>query len=129
MQFGSMKQEVKAVPSAHPSLLRMNVSLAGRMQIERDMELCASCQTGSRTLRLGPIIGVLVSRVHTHTPDRPFGSTTSFCKELTQACSNYGAFVFFFTPQELKEGSQAISGYTFHHGWKKKNLSRAECRL
>lgn len=118
LQYGSLTQEVKVVSISNSSSIRMNDTLAHRLSLDHDAQLCLQYRAGTRTLSIGPLIGVLMSRV-TSALDRPFGAQTAFCKELTQACAEHGAFVYFFTPDEVKTTAQTIRGWNYKGGWRK----------
>lgn len=119
LRCGSIRKEVRILRSSQASL-RMNNGMAARLGIRSGTKVCVSYHASSRTLRLGPLIGVLVSRVYSHTPDRPFGAMTAFCVELTEACAQHGGVVFFFTPEDISGGSTSINGWSLASGrWTK----------
>lgn len=100
--FGSFKQRVTVRSVSRFNGLRMNDTLARKMGLVSGLSLRAAYKTLSQTLCLGPLIGVLISRDHPDTPEKPFGSITSFCKELVAACQLQGAWVCFFTPDHIQ---------------------------
>ena len=122
LAFGSFRQEVTVIPAPKSDSLRVSEGLARRTGWKSRYTLNVSYSSGSRTLRLGPLIGVLVSRDHSDTPDRVFGPITMFCRELTNACRIQGAYVYFFTPEALESRSSSIHGWVYDEGWKKLNL-------
>ncbi|WP_340022443.1 YheC/YheD family protein [Paenibacillus sp. FSL K6-1096] len=126
LTFGSFRQEVTVIPVPKSDSLRVSEALARRLGIRQRLTLNASYSTGSRTLRLGPMIGVLVSRDHPDQPDRVFGQITMFCRELTNACHAQGAYVYFFTPEALETRSTAIQGWVYDEGWRKLSLPVAD---
>lgn len=126
LTFGSFRQEVTVIPVPKSDSLRVSEALARRLGIRQRLTLNASYSTGSRTLRLGPMIGVLVSRDHPDQPDRVFGQITMFCRELTNACHAQGAYVYFFTPEALETRSTTIQGWVYDEGWRKLSLPVAD---
>ncbi|WP_310832452.1 YheC/YheD family endospore coat-associated protein [Paenibacillus pedocola] len=126
LTFGSFRQEVTVIPVPKADSLRVNEGLARRLGWRGRPMLNASYSSGSRTLRLGPLIGVLVSRDHPDQPDRVFGQITMFCRELTNACHTQGAYVYFFTPEALETRSSSIQGWVYDEGWRKLSLPVAD---
>ena len=126
LTFGSFRQEVTVIPVPKADSLRVSEGLAQRLGWRGRPMLNASYSSGSRTLRLGPLIGVLVSRDHPDQPDRVFGPITMFCRELTNACRVQGAYVYFFTPEALETRSSSIQGWVYDEGWRKLSLPVAD---
>ncbi|WP_238654782.1 YheC/YheD family protein [Paenibacillus piscarius] len=126
LTFGSFRQEVTVIPVPKADSLRVSEALARRLGLRQRLTLNASYSTGSRTLRLGPMIGVLVSRDHPDQPERVFGQITMFCRELTNACHAQGAYVYFFTPEALETRSTTIQGWVYDEGWRKLSLPVAD---
>lgn len=122
LAFGSFRQEVTIVPVSKSDRLRVSEGLAMRIGWKSRLTLGVSYSSGSRTLRLGPLIGVLVSRAHPDNLDRLFGSITMFCRELTNACQAQGAYVYFFTPEALESRSSSIQGWVYDEGWRKRSM-------
>jgi len=118
LKFGSFRQHVKVIPVAKYDGMRMSQSLARQMGLISGSSLRIQYKAGISTLVLGPLIGVLVSRDYPNTPDKPFGPITLFCKELVEASSAQGVYVYFFTPNQI--GSQldtTIDGWVFSDKW------------
>jgi hypothetical protein len=126
LTFGSFRQEVTVIPVPKADSLRVNEALARKLGLRQRLSLNASYSSGSRTLRLGPLIGVLVSRDHPDRPERVFGPITLFCRELTNACHAQGAYVYFFTPEGLETHSSSIEGWVYDEGWRKLSLPIAD---
>ncbi|WP_039836022.1 YheC/YheD family protein [Paenibacillus sonchi] len=126
LTFGSFRQEVTVIPVPKSDILRVSEGLARRLGLRQRLALNVSYSSGSRILRLGPIIGVLVSRDHPDQPDRLFGPITMFCRELTNACHAQGAYVYFFTPEALEKHSTSIQGWVYDEGWRKLSLPIAD---
>ncbi|NUU63879.1 YheC/YheD family endospore coat-associated protein [Paenibacillus agri] len=126
LAFGSFRQDVTVIPVPKSDGLRISEGLAGRAGFKFRHKLNVSYSTGSRTLRLGPLIGVLVSRHYPDQPDRLFGAITMFCRELTNACHAQGAYVYFITPEALETPSSSIQGWVYEEGWRKRSLPIAD---
>lgn len=120
LRCGAAKKEVKVTSAAHLAAIRMSEALANRFGLHHGVHLCLQYKPSTRTITIGPLIGVLVSRVYTRTPDRPFGAMTAFCRELTDACDQFGGFVFFFTPGDLRGGGSTVSGWCHAGRWIKR---------
>ena len=117
LQFGSFRQPVTVSSASRYDGIRISQSLAQRMGLISGTPLRANYRSSSRTLALGPLIGVLVSRDDPNMPDRPFGNITLFCRELTEACRAQGAYVYFFTPQSIRSSSGSVEGWVYASGW------------
>jgi len=122
LQFGSFRHSVTIVPVPRFSGLRISQTLARRMGIYSGTPLRIQYQASSRTLSLGPLIGVLISRDHPAQEDKPFGDITMFCKEMTDACRSQGAYVYFFTPDAIGSNLSAVDGWVYTKGWHKMML-------
>jgi hypothetical protein len=112
LRLGSSRHQVRVSPFTAKSEVRIPASLTYKLGIpQRGISLRLSYKPAARTIRLGPLIGVMIPRI-TGTPGRRFGMITSFCKELTDACRMEGAFVYFFTPDNIRSNEHAIEGWT-----------------
>jgi len=120
LRFGSARQEVRTLPTSQPGTIRISQSLASRLGLVHGRQLCCQYKSGSRTIVLGPLIGVLVSRVYAGSADKPFGASTAFCREMSDACGVYGASVFFCTPNEVQGHGDTVPGWHYAGGrWTK----------
>ncbi len=122
VQFGSFRHSVTLVPVPKFNGLRMSQTLARRMGIYAGTPIRLRYQSSSRTLSIGPVIGVLVSRDHPSHPDKPFGDITMFCRELTDACRAQGAYVYFFTPSGIQSNLSHVDGWVYSRGWHRLTL-------
>jgi len=119
LRFGAFRSYVKIEPVQKPGLVRVSGSLASNMGLGRGAMLRASFRTSSQTISVGPVIGVIMSRASPQDTNRPFGDTTTFCRELVAAAKKEGAFVYFFTPADIGASHSTISGWTYDKGWKR----------
>jgi len=122
LQFGSLRFSVTAVSVPRYDGLRIGHALARRMGLASGTPLRLQYRPSTRTLSLGPIIGVLISRDYPSQPDKPFGSITLFCRELVDACRSQGAFVYFFTPAGIGDKSGGVEGWVYQGGWRQATL-------
>ncbi|GBF73996.1 hypothetical protein PA598K_02324 [Paenibacillus sp. 598K] len=118
LQFGSFRQQIKAIPVQRYDGMRMSQGLARRMGIHMGVNLRLRYHSASYTLALGPLIGVLISRDYPGQPDKPFGSITMFCRELVDACQAQGAFVYFFTPDMIGSSTSSVQGWVYAGSWR-----------
>ncbi|CAM3741572.1 YheC/YheD family protein [Cohnella lubricantis] len=116
LQFGSARQTVSIVSVSRYDGMRISQSLAGKWGLHSGARLRLQYRSGSRTLALGPLIGVLVSRDYIDQPDKPFGSITMFCRELTDTCRSQGAYVYFFTPSAIHSDLRSVEGWVWGGG-------------
>src|SRR5690606_32734581 len=110
---------VKILPVKKAGLVRVSGGLASSMGLGRSALLRATFKTSSQTISVGPVIGVIMSRASPQDTNRPFGDTTTFCRELVEAAKKEGVFVYFFTPAEIGTSHSSIDGWTYDRGWKK----------
>jgi glutathione synthase/RimK-type ligase-like ATP-grasp enzyme len=117
LQFGSFRHSVTIVPVPRYEGLRLSQTLARRMGISSGTPLRIQYQSKTRTLALGPLIGVLLTRDNPEQMDKPFGNITMFCRELTEACRSQGAYVYFFTPSAIASNHSSVEGWVYTKGW------------
>lgn len=120
--FGASQTPVTVIPVQHIDGIRIAESLASKLGLHHNSHLGFQYKSASRTITIGPLIGVMISRVYPSTHDRLFGSVTSFCKELVEACHAYGAFVFFFTTSDITASHQHLEGWTHSGRWRKSDF-------
>ncbi|MGF7046576.1 glutathione synthase/RimK-type ligase-like ATP-grasp enzyme [Paenibacillus sp. DS2015] len=118
LAFGSFRQEIIVSPIPKFTGMRISTTLSSQMGIHSAPILRISYNAGSRTLRIGPLIGVMISRDYPDTPDKPFGSISLFCRELVNACKKQGAYVYFFTPDQINPNHSTIQGWIYDNGWR-----------
>ncbi|MBP2002548.1 hypothetical protein J2Z69_003634 [Paenibacillus shirakamiensis] len=125
LTFGSFKQKVRVLSLSKYTGLRLSQGLARKMGIVSKPTLHLSYQSGSG-LRLGPLIGVLISRDDPDLPDKPFGSITMFCREMVHAGQKQGAYVYFFTPSHIGSSSSKVNGWIYGEGWHQAEMPAAD---
>lgn len=122
LQFGAFRQPVRVTLAAKHDGIRISQGLARKMGFVADGPLRLRYRPETGTLALGPLIGVLVSRDYPHLRDRPFGAITAFCRELTAACRQQGAYVYFFTPQGIGSSPGWVEGWLYSGDWRRLRL-------
>ncbi len=120
LRCGSVKLKVKVMTTPARGELRLSHHLAYQCGFgTQPITLRLAFQAASQTIRIGPVIGVMLNRI-TNSPGRRFGIITTFCRELTDACRNEGALVYFFTPDDIRSSQSTIDGWTMgppeYHG-------------
>lgn len=122
LRFGTLKTPVTVIPVQNLDCLRMNETLAHKLGLHHNTQLGFMYKTATRTLSIGPLIGVLLTRAHPAQSDRLFGSVTTFCRELVEASQSFGAFVYFFTASNIDPGSGQLEGWTYSGRWRKSHF-------
>lgn len=113
LTFGSASQEVMVEPTQDDGVLLMGASLASKWGLAHDNELCIQYKSDSRTIQIGPLIGVMLKRIYRKMPHKPFGVNTAFCRELTEACKQHCSIVYFFTHEDIQSQSVSIKGWHY----------------
>ncbi|GGA52699.1 YheC/YheD family protein [Paenibacillus physcomitrellae] len=126
MLFGSFEYYVRVIPQSKATSLRISSYLAEKMGIPPQTVLRLVYTPNSRTLHLGPVVGVLISRDYPGNPERPFGQITAFCREMTAAGQKQGAFVYFITPEGIEQGVSSIKGWVFDKAWRAREFPVAD---
>lgn len=126
LRYGSFMQQVRLFPVKSSGELRISQQLARYLGLRHGTELRFKYHPGTQTMRIGPLIGVLVSRVDPDDADKRFGAMTAYCRELTNACRSQGAFVYFFTPGDIEQGKEQIEGWSYNGNWNKSHYPLAD---
>jgi glutathione synthase/RimK-type ligase-like ATP-grasp enzyme len=119
LRYGASRSSVTVIPVKHPHSMQIGSGLSERLQIHSGTPLCIRYKASTKTLSVGPLIGVMVSQVNPRSTSRPFGSMTKFCRELTSACRQYGAFVYFFTPSGIRNSTGTLDGWSYDNSWQR----------
>jgi glutathione synthase/RimK-type ligase-like ATP-grasp enzyme len=122
LRFGSLTLNGKAVEVQGLDGIRLSSSVLEKLGVHQGTALCLKYKSSTQTLLLGPLIGVMISRVHDGHTERLFGSITSFCKELHQACEQSGAFIYFFTLDDIHASASRLKGWTYNNSWKSRHF-------
>jgi len=129
LQFGISKQTIKVLPEQKKQGLYMNSRLAQQLSIplmKKEIKLALSYQEQQSTLKLGPLIAVMINKETPEDLERPFGNISAFCHELAEACAANGTFVYFFTPQAITRQRTLLSGWVRDEEWRKQILPLPE---
>lgn len=119
LRFGAYKTNVKVVSVPRYDGVRIHTELAKKLGLQSTIQLRMQYKAHLHTIVLGPIIGLLISRAYPQLSDKPFGTITLFCKEVVDACQKQGAFVYFFTPNEVGSNVNSVEGWSYANGWYK----------
>ncbi|NMO95508.1 YheC/YheD family protein [Paenibacillus lemnae] len=119
LAFGSFRQEIRAVPGKKLKAIRISPSLSKSAGLLPGSVVNAAYYVAERTLKVGPVIGVMIGRYDPQEPQKPFGSISSFCMEMIHASRKLGAFVYFFTPDMIGPTISSLEGVWYDSGWKK----------
>ncbi|CAM2969734.1 YheC/YheD family protein [Paenibacillus sediminis] len=114
LAFGSFIQTVTVTSVPKYDGIRMSHVLARNMGIVSNSVLRLVYKPSEKTIYLGPLISVLISRDYPDMPEKPFGSITMFCKELVIACQKQGAYVYFFTPEHVETTTNRVNGWIYN---------------
>ncbi|MFD2116541.1 YheC/YheD family protein [Paenibacillus yanchengensis] len=125
LQFGSWYEQIRIIPAAKQKGIMLNTTLAKTLAFHRTntptyIHLKYIAET--KTLQLGPIIGILVSKDFPDDLSRPFGAISRFCLEVSEAAHAQGAYVFFFTPKHMRIDTHSVFGWTYHDHWQQKQM-------
>ncbi|GAB6988467.1 YheC/YheD family endospore coat-associated protein [Paenibacillus pini] len=126
LSFGSFRQEITVISVPKATSLRISDTLSREMGLSASPVLRIAYNAKSRTLRLGPLISVLISRDYPEMPEKPFGSITLFCRELVNACRKQGAYVYFFTPEHITQEAEHIKGWVYDGEWRQTQMPIAD---
>lgn len=126
LSFGASRHRVKVIPLSKSQEAKISLRLASKLGILSKTTLRLHYQPQSSTLKLGPVIGVLISKDYPATPERPFGQITMFCQELVNACKQQGLYVYFFTPNHIGTNASQLSGWVYDNGWRKMTVPAAD---
>lgn len=119
LSFGAARSPIRVTQISRLDGMQISAKVAQSLRLPRDMSLRLTYKPSSKTLMLGPILGVMVNHVYTKSVQRPFGALTPFCHELTAACEAEGAFVYFFPPPSSRPNSSYMEGWSYFNGWRK----------
>lgn len=122
LKFGSFRHSVSVLSAPRYEGMQISQTLARRIGLFSGIPLHLKYESATRTLSLGPVIGVLLGKDNSLQPERPFGEITTFCRELTDACRKQGAFIYFFTPNSIKSNLASVEGWIYTTGWRKQVL-------
>ena len=120
VRFGSYRHTVTVASLPYSDHFAASDSLIARLGLHFAGPLGLRYNTGLKQIHIGPLIGVLVRRMNPASQEEPFGAITSFCKELTDACKQLGACVYFFTVNEMTSSASHLDGWHYTSaGWRK----------
>jgi len=121
LRFGSRLHTVRVAPAPRLDGIRLNGAAAEGMGLASGDALRMQYRPGSNTLRLGPLIGVLMQSIP-GSAGRPLGSNTAFGQELSLACRQYGGLAIFFASGDLPSDSTTIRAWVYRNGWRREEF-------
>lgn len=122
LQCGGVQTEVIVQTNRRVNGIVIGRTLSLRCGIPHNAKVRIDYRANNTTLRIGPVLGVLMSRVYRQNPEKPFGSNTGFCEELTAAGKIQGGIVFFFTPESLSSKTTSLQGWYWHGRWRRRQF-------
>lgn len=122
LSFGSFKQDIRVTSGGKSNSLALSPSIFSKTGLLPRARMNVRYYPVEKTLKLGPLIGVMVSRYEPDAPDKPFGSISAFCLEMVNAAKKQGAYVYFFTPDMIGENYSMLEAIAYDSGWKKLNV-------
>jgi glutathione synthase/RimK-type ligase-like ATP-grasp enzyme len=115
IRFGSGRFKAAVVSGRRSDAVRLSPQIAQAAGLWPGATVRMQYRPGSRTLHLGPLIGVLLRKIGG--TNSLFGDNTAFCKELSDACALYGACAIFLSPSDVSISSGTVLGWFEHNGW------------
>ncbi|HJV44946.1 MAG TPA: YheC/YheD family protein [Bacillota bacterium] len=104
------------------SIVRIRKDIGKHLVIPNGVQLNMKYEPASRVLILGPVFGVLISKL-IKTSDGIFGPASSFCKEIVQGAKGKGIISYIFTLNDLDQENQTIRGWIIQDDkWVQKTL-------
>lgn len=127
VHFGSMQASGHLRESNSVSSAVLSSSLASSLRIPSDSLLSVSYNPSSRSLRFGPLVGVLVSR-YALFPQNPFGTFTPFLNEITEICRRRGGIAVALRPEDVNWENGTVRGLVRKNGaWRQITLPLPQC--
>ena len=130
IQFGVHTHAVKVLPNPKKQGLYMHPTMAQQLGIplltSKTMQFDIQYSSKLTTIKLGPLLSVLINKETPEDMNKPFGVISSFCRELAESCHATGATVYFFTPTSIPLTGTIINGWILDGVWKKRPMPLAE---
>ena len=95
LTFGSFKQEVHVISGGKSNSLALGPSVFSHSGLLPRTVMNVKYYPTERTLKLGPLIGIMVSRYQPDEPDKPFGSISAFCLKWSTRPKTRRICIFF----------------------------------
>lgn len=97
-------------------MLKVDQQTAQQLSLYDGQQLHLKISSRGRLL-LGPILGILVSRHYSNTPEQLFGNLTTFCHEVSTAAQARYIETIIFTPEQLlKATDHRMEAFVYRHG-------------
>jgi glutathione synthase/RimK-type ligase-like ATP-grasp enzyme len=114
IRFGCGRFKAAVVSGRRADAVRLSPQIAQATGLWPGAVVRMQYRPESRTLHLGPLIGVLLRKIG---PPSLFGDNTAFAKELSDACALYGACAVFLAPGDVSLSSGTVQAWYEHNGW------------
>lgn len=117
LEFGKKKRKVRIQKqSLQQPMLRVSQTLADEFRIPNGIQIHVRLEDRGRTLKLGPVLGILVSRYNRKKPGEPFGILSAFCAEVIAAARQKGVHAYVFTLNDMNYEKQTVQGWYHRNG-------------
>ncbi|MCR8657954.1 YheC/YheD family endospore coat-associated protein [Paenibacillus endoradicis] len=130
IQFGVHTHAVKVLPNQKNQGIFIHPRLAQQLGIpplsSKSLQFDIQYMSKLSTIKLGPLLSVLINKETPEDMNKPFGVISSFCRELAETCHAVGATVYFFTPSSIPLNGTFINGWILDGEWKKRPMPLAE---
>lgn len=110
---GHVVVEHDALRGAHP-VLRLHPRLLGRLRVSDGTRLRARFDPATRTLALGPFVGILALRSR-RSPR--YGEHEPFFRSLTRMGPKLGVGAYVFSPRDVDWERRQVYGYAYVGSW------------
>jgi glutathione synthase/RimK-type ligase-like ATP-grasp enzyme len=111
-----------AIHSAKSPLIRISSQLARSLKLPDHLSICASYDSQSHCLRIGPLLGILIN-TQTTMNQPVFGAMTRFLEECSLTGQERGVCVAVFTPEQMMAEGGTSKGWLYHNSkWRSREL-------
>ena len=126
LSFGNKKIPVRIqIGSNKGNSIRIPKNIANELLIPNGIQIHAKYENG--TIKLGPLLGILVQNIQDNQPKNPLGKFSPFAEELSKKSFTKGLLPFFFTYQDINQESNYITGWMYRNSkWEKRKFPISE---
>ncbi|WP_232698855.1 YheC/YheD family endospore coat-associated protein [Brevibacillus daliensis] len=128
VQMGQAKSMATITPSRQGESIYMHSSLLKSLHIPAGTRFLLGYNQIAETLYLGPLLGVLLTRIQRDEHLSPFGSLQSFMNELSYTYNQKGGQLFVFCAEDLHRTRKTISGFVqIENEWHSVSMPLPDC--